>query len=158
MNDDTSGHIFQIGFSDGGVPKLAVQQAEIDALGVKGDRHNHPEVHGGPKAALCVYALERIVSLQAEGHPVFPGALGENLIITGIDWSLVTPGARLRLGQEVLLEVTQYTSPCKTIMPYFTDGDYGRISQNLHPGWSRVYTRVLQPGVIRTGDRVTLEG
>ena len=54
----------------------------------------------------------------------------------------------------VLLEVTSYTTPCRTIMRAFKDGAHGRISQALYPGWSRVYTRVLAEGVIAAGAAV----
>jgi MOSC domain-containing protein YiiM len=101
-----------------------------------------------------VYSLERIRALQAEGHPIDVGTAGENVTLEGIDWNLVIPGARLRLGEEVLLEVAAFTSPCKTIRESFIDGKFSRISQQIHPGWSRVYTRVLSEGGIRCGDPV----
>lgn len=72
--------------------------------------------------------------------------MGENLTLFGLDWAQVLPGSRLKLGESVLLEITAYTSPCKTITDSFADGYYNRISQKLNPGWSRVYARVLQPG------------
>ena len=103
-----------------------------------------------------MYALERIRALQSEGHPIDVGTVGENVTVEGIDWGLVAPGARLRLGDEVVLEVTSFTSPCKTIRDSFIDGKFVRISQKLHPGWSRVYTRVLSEGEIRFGDAVEL--
>jgi len=101
-----------------------------------------------------VYSLERIHSLQAEGHPIDVGTAGENITVEGIDWELVVPGTRLRLGNEVLLEVASFTSPCKTIRESFIDGEFVRISQKLHPGWSRVYARVVAEGEIHSGDPV----
>jgi MOSC domain-containing protein YiiM len=101
-----------------------------------------------------VYSLERIHSLQAEGHPIDVGTVGENVTLEGVDWDLVVPGTRLRLGNEVLLEVASFTSPCKTIRESFIDGEFVRISQKLHPGWSRVYTRVIAEGEIHPGDPV----
>jgi MOSC domain-containing protein YiiM len=103
-----------------------------------------------------VYSLERIHALQAEGHPIDVGTAGENVTIAGIDWELVGPGARIRLGEDVLLEVASFTDPCKTIRRSFIDGRFVRISQKLHPGWSRVYARVLSEGQIRSGDVVEL--
>jgi MOSC domain-containing protein YiiM len=103
-----------------------------------------------------VYSLERIRALQAEGHPIDVGTAGENVTVEGIDWDLVVPGARLRLGQVVTLEVASFTTPCKTIRESFIDGEFVRISHKLHPGWSRVYTRVLAEGEIRAGDAVSL--
>jgi len=35
-------------------------------------------------------------------------------------------------------------------------GDYWRVSEKRHPGWSRVYARVLATGSIRQGDPVRL--
>jgi MOSC domain-containing protein YiiM len=47
-----------------------------------------------------------------------------------------------------------FTNPCKTIKASFIDGKFIRIAQKLHPGWSRVYARVLSEGQIHFGDPV----
>ena len=151
-----TGQIFQLNISAGGVPKLAVREGEVNELGLVGDEHRFPDIHGGPERALCLFSLERIQELQAEGHPIFPGAVGENITIAGIDWQQVVPGVQLALGEEVLLEITSYTSPCNTIPASFAEGQYQRISQKVHPGWSRVYARVLRGGQLRTGQPVEL--
>jgi len=151
------GHIFQINVSQGGVPKLAVPQAEVSALGLIGDRQANTELHGGPERAVCLYSLERILSLQAEGHAIYPGAIGENLTVSGVDWYLVEPGVRLRIGGDVLLEVTRYTSPCQKIAAVFAGEELKRVSQKEFPGWSRVYARVIQEGLVRVGDRLQCE-
>jgi len=151
-----TGQIFQLNISAGGVPKLAVREGEVNELGMVGDEHRFLDIHGGPERALCLFSLERILELQAEGHPIFPGAVGENITIAGIDWQQVIPGAQLALGEEVLLEITSYTSPCNTIPASFADGQYQRISQKAHPGWSRVYARVLRAGALRVGQKVEL--
>lgn len=145
----------QINVSQGGVPKKAVQRVQIGSLGLAGDAHTY-EDHGGPERAVCLYALELIEALQAEGHPITPGAAGENLTTTGLDWSRVVPGVRLKIGQDVVLEVTRFTVPCKTIRAAFAADNYSRISQTEHPGWSRVYARVVQPGFVQTGDPLTI--
>ena len=104
--------------------------------------------------ALCIFTLEEIERLKEEGHPIYPGAVGENVTLSGIPLAMLTPGTRLALGTEVVVEVTSYTSPCKTIRGAFRDGDFNRISQKIHPGESRVYARVLRTGVIHAGDSV----
>ncbi len=152
----THASIFQINISAGGVPKLSVRSAEVTELGLVGDLHNNTKVHGGPMRALCLYSLERILALQAEGHSIFPGSTGENLTLAGVDWDAIVPGARLRLGDTVEIEVTQYTEPCPKITASFAGGDISRMAQDKHPGWSRVYVRVMTPGSICVGDRVTL--
>jgi MOSC domain-containing protein YiiM len=150
------GRIFQINLSDGGVPKLACPQADIGVLGLVGDRQIHTEFHGGPERAVCLFSLERILALQEEGHPVFPGAMGENLTLVGVDWSLIESGVRLKIGGQLLLEVTRFAIPCSALRPYFTDGAILRVSQEHNPGWSRAYTRVITPGSIRVGDKVSI--
>jgi MOSC domain-containing protein YiiM len=151
----TGGRIAQLSVSAGGVPKLAVPRARVTALGLTGDAHRW-EGHGGPERAVCLYSLEMIDALAVEGHTIQPGTIGENVTVEGIDWSVVTPGVRLRLGDDVVLEVTRYTSPCHKIAPVFLGGEYSRVSQKRNPGWSRVYTRVLVEGALRTGDPVRL--
>ncbi len=152
------GRIFQLNTSPGGVPKLAIREAEVTELGITGDDHQFPDIHGGPERAVCLFSLERILELQSEGHPIFPGAVGENITVSGIDWNDVTPGQKLSLGEEVLIEITSYTTPCNSIPESFVGGAYQRISQRLHPGYSRVYARVLRPGRIRIGQLVRLNG
>lgn len=151
-----TGRIVQISISPGGVPKLAVPAARVTAQGVDGDAHRDREHHGGPERAVCVYSMEALRQLVAEGHAVAPGTLGENVTVEGLDWAAIAPGARLLLGDDVLLEVTRYTSPCTNIKAAFKDGEFGRVSQKRHPGWSRVYTRVLSEGTIRPGDPARL--
>lgn len=129
-----------------------MRAVRVTPVGLEGDAHRDTEHHGGAERAVCVYALEAIRALQAEGHPIVPGALGENVTVEGVDWSSMVPGAHLLLGDGVLLQITRFTSPCANITAFFADGNYARVSEKRHPGWSRVYTRVLAPGTIRQGD------
>ncbi len=150
------GRIVQLSVSNGGVPKRAVPMARITPLGLEGDAHRDGEHHGGPERAVCLFAMEAIRELQAEGHPLVPGALGENVTLEGLDWSAVQPGTRLQLGDEVVLEVTRYTTPCFNIRPAFRGGDYSLVSQKRHPGRSRVYARVIATGMLHGGDPARL--
>ena len=150
------GRIVQISVSPGGVPKLAVDAARVTADGVEGDSHRNRQYHGGPDRAVCLYSMDAIRTLLAEGHAVAPGTLGENVTVDGLEWGRVAPGSRLWLGRDVLLEVTRYTTPCFNIKAAFVHGDVARVSQKRNPGWSRVYTRVLREGIIRTGDPARL--
>lgn len=150
-------HVHQINISDGGVPKRPVFEAKVTEQGLEGDRQRNLSVHGGPDRALCLFSLELIERLQDEGHSIDPGSTGENLTLAGLDWHLVKPGVRLCVGPEVRLEVMSYTAPCSHNARWFREGEYSRISQKKNPGWSRVYARVLQGGVVRPGDVVIME-
>jgi MOSC domain-containing protein YiiM len=151
-----TGLIYQINVSPGGVPKRPILQAAITRNGVSGDRQRDTEHHGGPQRAVCLYPLEHILALQAEGHPIYPGAIGENITVAGIDWEQLRPGARLRLGADVELVITSFAAPCTNIAGAFRDGYMNRVSEKKNPGRSRVYARVAREGEIRPGDPVQL--
>lgn len=147
-----SSRIVQISVSPGGAPKRAVPSARVTTLGLEGDVQRDREHHGGPEWALCLFSQGRIRALQAEGHPITPGSIGENVTLEGLDWSAVVPGTFLRLGSEVVVQVTRYTAPCLNITGSFRDRDHARVSQKRHPGSSRVYARVLREGDLASGD------
>ncbi|MEJ7810765.1 MAG: MOSC domain-containing protein [Gemmatimonadaceae bacterium] len=148
-----SARVASLNRSPGGVPKLAVAEAAVSAHGMAGDRQRDLRHHGGPDRALCLYSLDLITALRREGHPIAPGTVGENVTIEGLDWRAVVPGTRLRLG-DAEVEITSYAVPCRNINGSFADGRSVRISQKLHPGWSRAYARVLRGALLRTGDPV----
>lgn len=150
-----SGQVFSINSSPGGVPKLPVPEVLVTTEGLFGDSHADKKHHGGPDRAVSLFSLERIRQLQEEGHPIGTGTTGENFTVSGLDWDMVTPGSQIDLG-EALLEVTSYASPCRTIEESFIGQEFARMSQKRHPGWSRVYARVLREGLVRPGDQVVL--
>lgn len=151
-----AGVVRSVQVSDGGVPKTAVQAAEVGRRGLIGDRQASREHHGSPYQALCLWSAEVIAALAAEGHPIGPGSAGENLTLGGLNWAAVHPGMRLAAGP-VLAEITCYATPCRKNARWFTGGDYRRMSQHEHPGWSRLYARVLAGGRVAAGDPVTVE-
>ena len=151
-----TGNVVQLNLSDGGVPKRSVPAVEVGLRGVAGDRQADRRHHGRPLQALCLYSAEVIESLRAEGHPIAPGSAGENITLGGVDWSTIRPGVRLRIG-EVLAEVSAYATPCAKNAAWFVDRDFNRMDHDRHPGWSRVYAWVREPGKVRAGDEVLVE-
>jgi MOSC domain-containing protein YiiM len=147
--------VFSINISPGGVPKRPVPEAVIGNLGIAGDGHDDRVNHGGPDKAVSIYCIERISALRAEGHPVEPGSMGENLTLEGLDTARLKPGDRLSVG-EVEVEVTTYATPCTTIRESFLDGGFSRVLHERHPGDSRLYARVLHGGTLRVGDAVSI--
>ena len=152
-----SGRVAGLHRSDGGVPKQPVERASVQATGMGGDRQANRRFHGGPMRALCLYSQERLEALVAEGHPVAPGLLGENVLLAGLDWNALRPGVRLRIG-EVEATVTGYAAPCEKIAYAFAGRAFKRIGQKVNPGWSRVYVSVERPGSIAVGDAAEIIG
>ncbi len=149
-----TGYVFSLQASQGGVPKLPIQEGVVTQTGLQGDKQRDRRYHGGPERALCLFSHEAIVRLQAEGHPIYPGSTGENVTISEIDWAALRLGDCLHLGDEVLVQISSYAVPCKNIKASFADGNFVRILQKRHPGESRLYVRVLRPGVLRVGQLV----
>ena len=152
-----AGVVASVNLNRGGVPKPPVDGTVVRTLGLEGDGHANPDVHGGPTAAVCLYPQEAIERVRADGHQAFPGSYGENLTLLGIDWTLLHEGDRLELGDEdaaergPLLELTQYAAPCATQAHWFVEGRIARISHKVRPEDARWYARVLREGPVAPG-------
>lgn len=148
------GRVVSVNVSKAGVPKLPIDGAWIGALGLDGDGHESPN-HGGPTAAVCLYATEAIERVAADGHQALPGAYGENMTLEGLDWGALAAGDVLEVGEDGLtLELTQNAAPCAKQARWFVDGEIERISVKRYPNDARWYARVLVEGRVETGDRV----
>jgi MOSC domain-containing protein YiiM len=149
------GAVVSVNLSNGGVPKRPRASCAVTAQGLEGDRQRDLRHHGGPDRAVCLYSQELIAALQAEGHPISAGTIGENLTLSGMAWHEMVPGARLDIG-EVRVELTDYAAPCNNIAGSFQRRRFARVSEKAHPGWSRLYGRVLKEGTVRVGDRAEM--
>ena len=93
-------------------PKAPAQEARATFAGFAGDRQEDPVDadyggHGGPLKALCVWSTEIVKDLEGQGHPMCEGSCGENLLISGLPWEKIVPGARIRIG-DTLIEATAF--------------------------------------------------
>lgn len=147
-----TGRVLQVNISPGGVPKQAVDTANVGRLGLEGDAHDHFDVHGGPHRAVCLFAVEAIRRVAAEGHPIAPGSVGENLTTEGVELATLAPGTRLAFPSGLELEIAAPANPCDVIRGSFLEGKSGRISILRNPTDSRVYARVLHDGTVAAAD------
>jgi MOSC domain-containing protein YiiM len=151
-----TGRIASVNVSPGGVPKRPVPRAWVGSLGLDTDAHSEPApVHGGPEQAVCLYSVESIARVAADGHQAFPGAYGENLTLEGIELGDLAAGDRLEIGGGgLVIELTKHAAPCQTIAHWFVDRRIGRISSRTNGADARWYARVLSEGPVAPGDRV----
>ncbi len=150
-----SGSVIRINASTGGVPKESVGPAEIGVDGVVGDVQAARVHHGRPWQALCLWSRDVIDGLVADGHPIAPGAAGENVTIAGVDWSALRAGAIVDIG-DVRCQLSAPAVPCAKNARWFVDGDISLIDHDLHPGAARWYASVLTPGRVSPGDPVVV--
>lgn len=149
------GQVTGVFVSAGGVPKTPIAAADVGYGGMVGDSQATRVHHGSPWQALCLWSGEVIDAFAADGHPLDPGAAGENVTIRGLDWSAVRPGRTLRIG-DVTAELSAYAIPCSKNARWFRDGEFSLMHHNRGPV-SRVYATVVEPGRIALGDEVLLE-
>lgn len=157
------GTIVQINISPGGLPKVPISGGLLTFLGVEGDKHNHPNIHGGPRKAVLMIAAEVVEELQQRGYPVSFGSLGENLTTRGIDVRRLRIGDRIRAGG-ALLEITQPRGPCSALDIYGANLQheiYDQRVKKLDPtaprwGMSGFYLSVVEPGPASTGDIIAI--
>jgi MOSC domain-containing protein YiiM len=154
------GRVASVNVSQGGVPKRPVPGAWVERTGLDTDGHFEPEpLHGGPVAAVCLYSLEAIKRVEADGHRAFPGSFGENLTLAGIELGELEAGDRLRIGAGgLVIELTKHAAPCQTQGHWFIDRRIARISPKTHHEDARWYASVVTEGPVAPGDRVEILG
>jgi MOSC domain-containing protein YiiM len=142
-----------------GLPKPAVPRLEITPAGAVGDYNNYrtEKLPGDLDQAILVITRDVLDQLRAEGWPVAPGDLGENVTVSGVFESDLGPGAQLHIGP-VVLEVSLACDPCTElcVLPY-VGAERGPAFVRALTGRRGWYARVIQPGTIAPGDPVLLQ-
>jgi MOSC domain-containing protein YiiM len=139
-----------------GIFKLPVDQpVNVTKLGLKKDVIVSKKHHGGPDQAIYIYGEPDYQWWSGElGKELFPGTFGENLTISGLESATFNIGDMLHIG-DVILQVTAPRIPCSIFAARMNHPHWmKRFRQAERPGF---YCRVLQEGIIKTGDPVSLE-
>ena len=118
----------------------------VEEKGIDGDAH-----YGFGHRQVSLLADESIDKMREKGlDDLKPGAFGENLITRGVDLVSLDVGDRLRVGSDVLLEVTQIGKECVDRCAI-----YDAVGDCIMPR-EGIFTRVVEGGKIKPGDRVTV--
>jgi MOSC domain-containing protein YiiM len=133
-----------------GLPKRPVTTLTVTTEGVQGDfnRWRTEKAGGDPDQAVLLIREETLAELRAEGWPVQPGDLGENLTVADLPADALRPGVHVRLGQ-VVLEISKPCDPCTVLysLPYVGVNRGAAFLRALRGrrGW---FARVLQAGTV----------
>jgi MOSC domain-containing protein YiiM/ferredoxin-NADP reductase len=130
---------------------------KVAILGLEGDESAYIP-HTGPDNAIMHYPSQHYALWQEEipqnAHLFTEGAFGENLVSENLHEGNVCIGDTIRVGREVLLQVTKPRQPCYKLNHRFEMKDMSLRSQNLNrTGW---YYRVLQGGWLEAGNEMVL--
>ena len=139
-------------------------------LGVEGDAHLGVLVRHRSRVArdltapnlrqLHVLHAELLAELGAAGFTVPPGAMGENVLTSGLDLLGLPCGARLRLGAEAVAEVTGLRNPCAQLnrfQPGLMAAVLGRDADGQLVRKAGIMAVVVVGGWVRLGDPIAVE-
>ena len=131
-----------------GERKTDVGQAELqEGFGLVGDAHG-----GDWHRQVSLLAIESIDKMRAAGLDVAPGDFAENLTTQGVNLYVLPVGTRLRVGDSVLLEMTQIGKECHDRCAiYHQAGDCVMPREG-------VFATVVSGGLVKTGDRLEVLG
>ncbi|HLV54874.1 MAG TPA: MOSC domain-containing protein [Actinotalea caeni] len=141
----------------------------VEGLGVAGDAHagatvqHRSRVRRDPtqpnlRQVHLIHA-ELLEEVNAHGHEVGPGTLGENVLTRGVDLLALPRDTRLRIGQAVL-RVTGLRNPCRQIddaRPGLLARVVGRAPDGSVVRRCGVMAVVERGGDIAPGDAIVVE-
>ena len=111
----------------------------VTGRGLQGDRH------ANPRSRRQVLLMEQEVLDELD---LTPGAVRENVTISGLPIHQLAQGQIIGIGDEVRLDVTGLCEPCERM-----DEIRSGLRQAI-TGRRGVLTRVVQGGALRVGDGV----
>ena len=142
----------------------------LAGFGVEGDAHAGATVQHLSRAArdpaqpnlrqVHLIHAELHDELHAAGFDVSAGRMGENITTRGVDLLGLPRGARLRLGEAAVIEVTGLRSPCSQldkIQPGLMEATLGRDANGAVVRKAGVMAVVISGGMVRPGDPILVE-
>ncbi len=141
------GKILAVNISDEkGTKKVNVQKCQLlKGFGLKGD------AHGGPwHRQVSLLANESIEKMRKKGLQVGYGDFAENITTEGIDLVSLPIGTEIRIGDSVLLRVTQIGKEChERCAIYYQAGDCVMPREGI-------FAEVIKEGEIKVGDEIII--
>ena len=89
--------------------RVPTESAQLVAgHGIEGDR----KAGRHPKRQLNLLSATWVEARKQEGYKTEPGDFGEQMTVSGLDFSTLRPGDRLRLGAEAVIEISKPRTGC----------------------------------------------
>lgn len=113
-------------------------------FGIEGDAHGCSATH----RQVSLLALESIRKMQQLGLEVGPGDFAENLTTEGIDLLSLPIGTRIKIGEDVILEISQHGKECHAPCAI-----YRQAGTCVMPT-EGIFGKVLRGGRVKVGDKI----
>jgi MOSC domain-containing protein YiiM len=131
---------------DKGTKKTNVQSCSLlKDFGLEGD------AHAGPwHRQVSLLANESIEKMRAKGLTVSYGDFAENITTEGIDLVHLPIGTKMRIGNAVILRVTQIGKEChERCAIYYQAGDCVMPKEGI-------FAEVVTKGKVKVGDEIVI--
>jgi MOSC domain-containing protein YiiM len=132
----------------------------LPGLGVDGDARVARDPTQPNLRQVHLIHAELHEELHAAGFAVSAGQMGENITTQGIDLLGLPAGARLRLGNAAVVEVTGLRNPCAQldrIQPGLMAAALGRDEHGNLVRKAGIMGVVISGGEVRPGDPIRVE-
>ena len=131
------------------------RRVQVGFEGLQGDFICNRKHHGGKDQAIYAYSTADYKFWRRSLNTFLqPGAFGENLIISGIDFSAICIGDVL-VFNDLQIQVTAPRIPCRTLSSAIKQKNFcDKFNKANRPG---AYFRVILEGTVGEGDEVKLK-
>lgn len=128
-----------------GTKKKAIAEGVLgEDYGLVGDAHADCCTH----RQVSLLAIESINKMRGLGFDVGPGDFAENLTTEGIELVSLPIGTQVRIGEEIVLEITQIGKECHTGCAI-----YRQIGKCIMPR-EGVFAKVIRGGSVKGGNQI----
>ncbi len=128
-----------------GTSKDVVPEGQFcEGFGMVSDAHADFATH----RQVSLLATESIDKMRKLGLNLGPGAFAENLTTEGIDIASIPVGTKVKVGKEVVLEISQIGKECHAGCAIFR-----QVGKCIMPK-EGVFGRVVKGGKITAGDKI----
>ena len=129
-----------------GCRKKRVEKARVNEYGIEGDAHA-----GKGLRQMSFLTLESIEKMRKKGYNIQYGELAENITLGGISPNDIKVGKKLKIGKEVIVEITKIGKDCKEDCSLFK-GHF----EDCMMAKEGFFAKVIRGGEIKIGDAVEI--
>jgi MOSC domain-containing protein YiiM len=148
MNAVQRGKILAVNISE----KKGMKKTNIKSCALLKDFGLKDDAHAGPwHRQVSLLANESIEKMRAKGLKVGYGDFAENITTEGVDLIHLPIGTEIRIGDSVLLRVTQIGKECHERCPiYYQAGDCVMPKEGI-------FAEVVSEGEVKAGDEIIIQ-
>jgi MOSC domain-containing protein YiiM len=148
MKEPMGGRVLAVNISE----KKGTKKTNIKSCPLLKDFGLKDDAHAGPwHRQVSLLANESIEKMKAKGLKVGYGDFAENITTEGVDLVLLPIGTEIRIGNSIILRVTQIGKEChQRCSIYYQAGDCVMPKEGI-------FAEVLSEGKVKVGDKIIID-